>query len=391
MLTASPGNNTCPSGGALDNAWCSFVRTPATAGHWQLAIACPTGNDSNAVGIRAHDGTPGSGGTELNVYYDSYAAYGRNRNNPVRPYTHFPWVTRGCAAASNDFDADDDGVLGGPGADFSLISRTGSFSFSHTGSLDDVWANATLASFTGRDAAADYGIWQLGLSVRQRQNSDDRNYLVYSMTDADPTLPGPAPASFAQPDANAYRVYLSTDAIDDAGGVPTAPVKPYVEQFVSFVGGSGAGPNPPVAGQASGFAVTITVRNPTSRPISFSAPSHLVRSLVPSGGLVAFQGVAGTTPGVTVVAQPAIGGTGFITWNPGTIAAGGFASIVYGVSVTPALTPQTISVTGTAGALFQGSKRARSPPGSTKPATPPSRAPATPSGRCARSRPRPRS
>lgn len=355
LLTAAPGTNTCPAGGALENAWCPFVQAPATAGHWQLTISCPTGNDANAVGVRAHDGTVGSGGTELNVYYDSYGAYGRNRNNPVRPYTHFPWVTRNCAATSNSFDADDEGVIGGVGADFSLTSRTGAFTNNHVGSSDNVWSNASLTSFTSRDAAADYGIWTLGMTVRLRSNSDDRNYLTYSLTDADPSPPGPGPTSFSQPDPNAYRVYLSTDAIHDVGGVPTAPAKPYVEQYISHVGGGGnVGPNPPVVGRASAFAVTVTVRNPTSRAITFSEPNHLVRSLIPASGLVSFQSIAGTTPGVTIVSAPSFGGTGFLTWNPGTVAAGGFASVVYSLSITPSTSPQTIPVTGTAGATFSG-------------------------------------
>jgi hypothetical protein len=40
-------------------------------GHWEVRVnmssAVTAGNDINAFGLRAHDGTAGSGGTELNV------------------------------------------------------------------------------------------------------------------------------------------------------------------------------------------------------------------------------------------------------------------------------------------------------------------------------------
>src|SRR5215210_5672750 len=49
--------------------------TGIDAGHWELRVdmsgAAAADDDINAIGIRAHDGTSDSGGTELNVYYDS--------------------------------------------------------------------------------------------------------------------------------------------------------------------------------------------------------------------------------------------------------------------------------------------------------------------------------
>ncbi|HSQ34590.1 MAG TPA: hypothetical protein VLQ89_01240, partial [Candidatus Binatia bacterium] len=59
-----------PSG---DSVWTQLysVANPA-AGHWELRVVMrssfTTGDDVNGYGIRAHDGTSGAGGTELNIY-----------------------------------------------------------------------------------------------------------------------------------------------------------------------------------------------------------------------------------------------------------------------------------------------------------------------------------
>jgi len=354
LLTAAPGTNACPSGGTLDNAWCPFVQSPATAGHWELEIDCPTGNDSNAIGIRAHDGTAGSGGTEIPVYYDSYTNYGKNDSAADRSYTSYPWVTRNCSALLNDFDADDDGTFGNTdGIDFTLTSRLGTFSSSFAGSGNDIWQNTSLASWVDDDTADDYGIWSLTANTRDRFGSgDDRNYVTCSVTDADAGGPGPGSGvGLSQPDANAFRVYLSTDAIDDAMGSNTAPAKPYMRQYLAH----SSGPNPAVAGMTSTYAITIGITNPTAHSITFSA-SNTIRSLVPTpaGGTVTYQGIVSSTPGsITVVSQPAIGGTGFVEWHPGALAAGTSASIAYRVDVTPAAAPPaSIPATGIPGDTF---------------------------------------
>src|SRR5581483_10318827 len=49
----------------------------------------------------------------------------------------------------------------------------------------------------------------------------------------------------------------------------------------------------------------------------------------------------------TITAQPSVGGTGNITWNPGTLAAGATAILTYQVNVTPTSAGQRIPVTGT--------------------------------------------
>jgi hypothetical protein len=63
-----------------------------TSGHYEIRIDSGGGDDLNAIGVRAHDGTSGSGGTELPVYYDSHTQFGVNPDtDPTsRDYDVFP-------------------------------------------------------------------------------------------------------------------------------------------------------------------------------------------------------------------------------------------------------------------------------------------------------------
>ncbi|MEW6054923.1 MAG: C25 family cysteine peptidase, partial [Nitrospirota bacterium] len=79
-------------------------------------------------------------------------------------------------------------------------------------------------------------------------------------------------------------------------------------------------------------------------PITFSA-ADLVTANVPGGGAV-YAGNASVNQGA-ITGQPAIGGTGNITWDPGTVAAGTNAAMSYQVDVTPSAAGQRLPVTGT--------------------------------------------
>jgi len=79
----SDGAPLCP---AFDDVWATFPVNAASptgstfagpaAGHWEVRVDSSSGvtggNDVNGYGVSAHDGTPGAGGTELNVYVDSF-------------------------------------------------------------------------------------------------------------------------------------------------------------------------------------------------------------------------------------------------------------------------------------------------------------------------------
>ncbi len=125
------------------------------AGHWFLKVdmstavnadqdrSVPPGgtlrDDVNAFGIRAHDGTAGSGGQEFNVYAESFTIAGVNRNNGLRDYHLYPWVNAGCTVTEHDFDYDADlAPEGGPNlnvqpyGNWSFTSRGGSFTANST-------------------------------------------------------------------------------------------------------------------------------------------------------------------------------------------------------------------------------------------------------------------
>jgi hypothetical protein len=308
---------------------------PKTAGHWELRVSQSAGGDDiNGLGIRAHDGTAGAGGTELNVYADSILQIGANppaSGTDSRSYTLHPWVTAGCTASRNDFDFDSNsGTVGSA----SFSSRTGAFSQNYaSGSLsqNNTWDRETFSGWTSDTAAADYGIWSNDITVISYLvgGTPNGNYATYYVGNYQT---GANPPS-ANPETDTFRIYLP----NDAGG---APAKPYVEQVLTHK----SGPNPVLVGQTSRYQVTVRVVNPAAQAITFSA-ANLVTANVP-GGTVLYAGNAAVGQG-SIVSQPAINGSGNITWNPGTLAAGATSILTYQVNVTPTSGGQRVPVTAT--------------------------------------------
>jgi len=309
---------------------------PITAGHWELRVdastAVTTGDDINAFGIRAHDGNSGSGGTELNVYFDSSNGFGVNDGLAPRSYSMHPYVTSGCACSENDFDYD---ISSGATGSVNSTSRTGAF-VNNLGSSslsnNNVWRRTAISGWTSDTVASDYGIWSSSLTISTFPGNG--NYTIFYMGNY--LLGGssnPATSPSANPVPNSFRVYLPTDS-------GAAPAKPYLEQFVTHL----SGPNPPSNGQPSAFVVTVRMVNPTSQAITFSA-ANLITANIPGGGAT-YEGNAAVTQG-SIVSQPAVGGTGNITWNPGTVAAGASVRLGYQVRVTPTSAGQRIPVTAT--------------------------------------------
>ena len=322
-----------------DNAWINLLNgTSATltaAGHWELRVAMSGGDDINAFGIRAHDGTSGSGGTELNVYADSIAGIGSNppaSGTMSRSYTLYPYITSGCSCAKNDFDYDSNrGNIGS----MAFTSRNGTFTQNYAStalSTDDEWRRDSFTGWTSDSNAIGYGIWTAGFSISSYvvSGTPNGNYTNVYLSNFQAAANPPA----ANPVANSFRIYLPTDA-------GAAPVKPYLEQLLTY---GNSGPNPPVVGQTTRFSVTVRLVNPTAHAITFSA-ANLVTANVPGGAMV-YAGNAAVSQG-SIVSQPAVGGTGNITWNPGTVAAGATAIIAYRVNVTPTSAGQRIPVTAT--------------------------------------------
>jgi hypothetical protein len=328
--------NTCN-----DNVWQtvldSTTATNTAAGHWELRVDMDAGNNINAIGVRAHDGTADSGGTELNVYVDSMVALGANPDPGAnsRTYDFYPWITSGCQCSQNDFDRD---TNSGDTGSVTFTSRTGAFAQTLTSaslSTNNVWNHDNLVRFTDDANAGDYGIWTWEPTISTYtvggvNGNYETTYVGSYLTSADPTAnpitSGGNPAAF--------RIYLPTDA-------GAAPVKPYLEQFLrtKFFADSGA----PVVGVQKIYTVTVRYTNPTPYAVTFSA-ANLITANVPGGG-VTYGGNPTVSQG-SIASQPAVGGTGNVTWNPGSVAAGATILLAYDIRVTPPSAARLV-VTGT--------------------------------------------
>jgi hypothetical protein len=306
-----------------------------TAGHWEVQVQTATGDDINAIGIRAHDGTSGAGGTELNIYADSMLSLGVNPDGSggnTRSYVLYPWVTSGCTCTQNDFDRD---TNNGSTGSVTYTSRSTAFSQTFTTatlSADDVWNRDDITNYTSNFFSIDYGIWKVDSTINTYINTSG-NYETYYVGNylaaANPPTTNPLVVGGFP---SVSRIYLPTDA-----GV--APVKPWLEQYLTRVGGPGPAPS---IGVPQAYTISISVVNNTAFPITFSA-TNLVVSNVPGAGTV-YAGSPTSSQG-SITAAPAIGATGNVSWNPGTVAAGTVATMAYNVTITPA--GATTAATGT--------------------------------------------
>ncbi|HEX6640771.1 MAG TPA: hypothetical protein VF215_06640, partial [Thermoanaerobaculia bacterium] len=354
-ITAFIANNTRVRfqvvGGLASGEYFSFDNVqisdgPISSGHWELQIdQTAAGDDINAIGIRAHDGDSASTGTEFNVYADSMLSLGVNPDGSggnSRTYTLYPWVTSGCTCTQNDFDRDSDG---GAIGSVTYTSRTTAFSqtfASGTLSIDDGWNRDNLTNYTSNFYSIDYGIWSVSSTINTYINTSGNyetwyvgNYLApANPPTTNPIVSGGFPA--------VSRVYLPTDA-------GTAPLKPWLEQYLTRVGGWGPAPS---LGVAQNYTVSISVVNPTPFPITFSA-ANLVVANVPGGGTV-YAGSPTMSQG-SVTGAPAIGGIGNVSWNPGVVAAAAspatptVATFAYNVTITPAAATTPATGTPTSG------------------------------------------
>ena len=98
-------------------------------------------------------------------------------------------------------------------------------------SANNVWARNTINRWTSDQKSSEYGIWQgtFAISTYTNANGINGNYTDIWLSNFQAAANPPA----ANPVANSFRIYLPTDA-----GV--APVKPYVQQLVTY-SGCGAG------------------------------------------------------------------------------------------------------------------------------------------------------
>ncbi|MCX5717822.1 MAG: hypothetical protein NTW44_05825 [Nitrospirae bacterium] len=333
-LTCNAGDGTgfCVNGNW--NNWRTVVN-PA-AGHWELRVTMgTTGDDLNGFAMRAHDGDSTAGGTEYNIYADSFIPIGVYGVATATYSNIFPFITSGCNFSTIDFDITETGGTGS----ISVTSRTGAFTQTNSAvSGNDTWL-ATQVPETGAgwttDTSADYyGIWSSSISITNSDTGTSGNYTTIYLGNYASAAPPPT----TQPQANTFRMYFPTD-----GG--SAPVKPYLTQILTS-------PIPTATtGKTTPFDLQVTITNPTPYNITFSA-TNLVTANVPGPTCPAatnsacYVGNSATVTQGAVNSQPANGGTGNITWNPGIVYAGTNASLTYAVNVAPNADGTRIPVTG---------------------------------------------
>jgi hypothetical protein len=323
-----------------DNAWQAILDSNTTQntvpGHWELRVQMGTGDDINAFGVRAHDGAAGGAGAELPVYVGSLAGLGVNppaSGTASRSYTLYPYITSGCSASENDFDYDsNEGDIGS----ISLTSADGGFTKTFGASAlskDSQWIRNTFTGWTNGDSdVTGYGIWTANLTTRSYAVSAVPNGNYASLYFADSEAAANPPRTAIPPQA--FRLYLPGDA-------GAAPVKPYLNQYLRY----DSGPNPPQVGRPTRVWVIVQIVNPTPYPLTFSS-ANLVTTNAPGRNAI-YAGHAEVAQG-TIVSQPAIGGTGNITWNPGSVLGGQRDAILtYAIDVFPTSAGQRITTTGT--------------------------------------------
>ena len=330
-------NTTCTglNNSNADNRWRRFsggnINNPA-AGIWELQVdmssAVTAGNDVNTFGLRMRSG---DGNTDYNVFY-YFNITGSLRSVNPRTVVNYPYVTSGCSLGSNDYDFDVPG--GGNGSSMSIASRQGITTAISPLSAPSAWNTQSVAVEGQDDSAEDYGVGTLTLNPRHSGAGNVASW--YLNTEGSGTL---APASrFTLNNASAHRIYFPTGTGNSPGG---PPAKPYLAQWVRQ--------NDP-AGNPNEFTITVRLINPTA----FDINNVVVDGLVPSP--VTYGGVrAGFPTHGSVTVQPGVGGSGALSWSPGTVAAGQTAVLAYNITVPDPNTVTTVTgVSTTANATRAG-------------------------------------
>ena len=368
----TPGNQD-----ACNNAWSdlgTFTVANPTPGHWTLEVFAPNVpaatdyDDNNSFGIRAHDGDASAGGTEYNVYADTYVGVGHvyapgPASDPGYSRTHdfFPYVTEGCSCDVNDWDSDDNGdEIIDLAPQNPVTGATGAYSFTALSGATN-WRQNIATGFTTDADATSFGLWDL------RFNIGEFNFITLWMgseSAADPVVPPTNPGDGAEPDqqpeAGAIRLYFPADGsrffgeIGGADDAVTSPLKPNVGQSWAVI----SGPDPVLVGATSRVRVTITIDNPAAFPIQFdglTTDPRVVTAQVPTNAgqtvYVAGSATVNNSGGAASTATSESGaGPWDLTFAPGVVDAGDTITLTYDIDVTPtSLSPPTLAFTGSGG------------------------------------------
>ncbi|MEM1177782.1 MAG: hypothetical protein AAGM22_05530 [Acidobacteriota bacterium] len=230
---------------ACNNTWSdlgTFTVANPDPGHWLMTVFTPdlaaNQDDNNSFGLRAHDGDATAGGTEYNVYADTYVGIGQVFGSSIAPFpafsrTHdlYPLISGFCSCDANDWDTDSDGDESTTYTPPRPPAGTPT-SFTPTpASMNGNWGQDVISGFTTGTDATNYGLWDL------RWITGAFNFITFYMGDesaADPAFSGPGGGASPdqQPEAGAIRLYLPADGsrfFGERGGaddVVAAPEKP---------------------------------------------------------------------------------------------------------------------------------------------------------------------
>jgi hypothetical protein len=341
-------NGTSANPAASHATWFGFatVASPAN-GHWEVRVdSLSSGGNVSGYGIRTRATVNGAIDTQLRIYADAHLSVQHYGVNTL--YVAHPYVTGYCQVRVRDYDVDAAtiGALSSirlessvPGTVFQTFTGA-----SLSGDGGNWNANDTTVAWHLDAQVTRPGIYTTEISSRSTGATNEFQVGFYNPNGfadgVNPTVPAVG-ASWA----NSWRTYLPTptNPVTVRG---TAPVKPYLTQQL-FHAGDGS-PNPPVLTETGNYDVVIQMVNPTAYPITFS-DTNLIRSHVPGGQVVRAATAINVSQGgpASLVNQPAFpGGSGFIEWNPGTVAAGQTVTMAYRVAVSPAALGRIIA-TGT--------------------------------------------
>ena len=237
--------------------------------------------------------------------------------------TLYPYVTSGCTVDWNDFDGDDNGsrcllppFLCQPRRrhPHHHLQRFGQRRLGEPG------PSPVLAPTSIND--------RFGHLDRDRQLHHPQRFHRQFRRFLGRQLAGRQRGAHAQPQANSFRVYLPTDG----GG---APAKPYLTQKISLCFRSQPAASSGSAHTTTYMRVIIDFHQPhcPRRHLFQFQPGHGLRAR--GQGAVSGSGICRRSRKGRSPPNPAAGGSGNVTWNPGTVAAGTTVTLYYEIRRDP--------------------------------------------------------
>lgn len=238
----------------------------------------------------------------------------------------YPYVTRGCALQTSNYDMDSSA-----GASTSITDVLGTATaLTVSGATVHAENSATIHATTGTQTDVNnYGLYSL-------QNNTGAQFNVIDWRIADFQGWADNPAAIPRDTVDAFRTYLPNGY---TGGVPpltnaTAPQEPVLVATVAYVSGA----NPPAVGVATRFQVVVLLYNPGPAAIRLNAANDQIRVGLPTGATAVGNQRCFVNDLFTSAGTPSITGTfvrcnfsgAGVTLNPGDT-----AGLRYRFNITP--------------------------------------------------------